>query len=165
MKRMKKGHIFRQERARIFKDERNDVYRERQKYKEPTVCPNCSALFIKGRWTWQETTDEEIHEALCPACKRIEDNYPAGFVEMSGSFFEEHYGEIMHMIKNLERTESDEHPLERIMGIDSEKGKTMITTTGIHLPRRLGDALKHAYQGDLDISYDAENYIRVSWQR
>lgn len=164
MKRKKKGHTFKQERTRIFKDNRIDVYREKQKYKEPTLCPHCSALFIKGRWTWKETTDE-THDALCPACRRIEDNYPAGFVEISGPFYEEHRGEIMHMIKNLERSESEEHPLERIMGIDSEDGKTTVTTTGIHLPRRLGDALKHAYQGDLDISYDAENYIRVSWHR
>lgn len=42
---------------------------------------------------------------------------------------------------------------------------TIITTTGIHLSRGIGEALKHAYQGDLTISYDAENYVRVSWKR
>lgn len=164
MKRKKKGHIFKQDRARIFKDERMDVYREKKKYKNPTRCPGCGALFTEGRWTWNETSLETF-EAVCPACRRIEDNYPAGFVEIRGPFVEEHRAEIMHMIKNLERTESEEHPLERIMEIDTDNGSTSISTTGIHLPRRIGDSLKHAYQGDLEISYDAENYIRVHWTR
>lgn len=164
MRQKKKGQNFKQERTRIFKDERIDVYREKKKYKDSTRCPHCGALFTEGRWTWNETSLDTF-EALCPACRRIEDNYPAGFVEISGPFLEEHRAEIMHMIKNLERTESEEHPLERIMEIDTNNGNTSISTTGIHLPRRIGDALKHAYQGDLDISYDAENYIRVNWTR
>jgi len=164
MERKKKGRNFKQERTRIFEDNRTDTYREKKKYKEPTQCSNCGALFINGRWTWEKTTDE-IYEAVCPACQRIEDRYPAGLVEISGPFFEEHHAEIIHMIKNLERAESEEHPLERIMGIKSEEGITTILTTGIHLPRRLGDALKNAYEGELDISYDAENYVRISWHR
>lgn len=164
MERKKKGNIFRQERARIFKDERIDTYRQKQKYKEPTRCPRCNALFVDGRWSWKDTS-EETHRALCPACKRIEDNYPAGFVDLSGAFFEEHRKEIMNLIQNIRKTEKQEHPLERIMSIKQENGKTIIATTGIHLPRRLGDALQHAYEGELDISYDAENYVRISWHR
>lgn len=164
MQRKKKGHIFRQERARIFKDERIDVYREKKKYKEPTQCPTCGASYVEGRWIWGDVS-QPAHSELCPACRRIQDHYPAGFVELSGPFFNEHHGEIMHLIKNLERTESQEHPLERIMEMDKVNGITHISTTGIHLARRIGDALKHAYQGDLEISYDAENYIRVFWAR
>ncbi|MFH5832673.1 BCAM0308 family protein [Halalkalibaculum sp. DA384] len=164
MERKKKGHIFKQDRARIFKDERSDVYREKKKYKEPTKCPTCGASFIEGRWRWEEVS-EQAYKELCPACRRIRDHYPAGTVEISGSFFEEHRKEIMHMIKNLERTESQEHPLERIMEIDTDNGSTLISTTGIHLPRRIGDALNQAYRGELEISYDAETYIRVSWNR
>lgn len=167
MERKKKGYIFRRDRSRIFKDDRIDVYREKKKYKEPTLCPSCGASFINGRWQWNKISDD-THKRLCPACQRIEDNYPAGFVALRGPFFEEHREEIMHMIKNLERIESDEHPLERIMNVDIEEENeevTTIATTGIHLPRRIGDALKHAYEGDLDISYDAENFIRISWKR
>lgn len=164
MQRKKKGSIFRQERSRIFKDTRGDVYREKKKYAEPTRCMDCGALFINGRWTWNDTT-AETHKAVCPACKRIEDNYPAGFVEMSGPFFDQHRKEILHMIRNLERTESSEHPLERIMSVEEENGLTTLTTTGMHIARRVGDALSDSYQGELDISYDAENFVRIKWQR
>jgi len=164
MKKKKKGFIFKQDRARIFKDERTDTYREKQKYKEPTRCPNCGALYIEGRWTWDETS-EKVHEARCPACKRIEDKYPAGFLELRGDLYRKQKGEILHMIRNIEKTENSEHPLERIIEINEQKEYTAITTTGIHLARRLGKALQNAYQGDLDISFDAENFIRVTWQR
>lgn len=159
-----KSQSFKQERTRIYDDQRIDPYREKEKYKEPTRCPHCSALFIGGRWAWQDT-NQETHQAICPACRRIEDNYPAGIVELSGSFIENHQHEIMHMVKNLEHLESEEHPLERIMGIDTEDGRIIINTTGFHLARRLGNSLEQAYEGELDISYDAENYVRVSWSR
>lgn len=35
-----------------------------------------------------------------------------------------------------------------------------------HLPRRIADALHHAYKGELDIHYDEEGYfVRVNWKR
>ena len=41
---------------------------------------------------------------------------------------------------------------------------TIITTTDIHLPRRIGQALHSAYKGSLDVHYDEEGYfIRVHW--
>jgi hypothetical protein len=56
--------------------------------------------------------------------------------------------------------------MERIMAISAKEDHTLVTTTGIHLARRIGEALKHSYQGELDFIYgDAEKSIRVSWSR
>ena len=50
------------------------------------------------------------------------------------------------------------------MDIKEEGGGIVITTTDIHLPRRIGEALHHAYHGDLDFHYIKESYlIRVRW--
>ncbi|SMO49110.1 BCAM0308 family protein [Fodinibius sediminis] len=163
MKRQK-NRFFKQERTRIYDDNRIDPYREQMKYKEPARCTGCSALFINGRWSWEDT-NEAASEALCPACRRIEDHYPAGIVEVGGSFFEDHRFEIMHMVQNIARVESEEHPLERIMNVEDNEESTVVNTTGMHLARRIGHALEQAYDGELDISYDAENYVRVSWSR
>jgi hypothetical protein len=41
-----------------------------------------------------------------------------------------------------------------------------ITTTDIHLPRRIGTALKRAYDGDLDVRFGEDEYaVRVRWHR
>lgn len=160
----KRDPHFKHERTRRHGDERADAYREKKKYKRPTRCPHCHALFINGRWTWEEISEETV-ESLCPACRRIEDHLPAGIVEVRGDFYTHHRKEMMHLIKNLERVESNEHPLERIMEIDKEDGKLMVSTTGVHLPRRIGNALKDAYQGELDLSFDADDFVRVTWNR
>lgn len=69
------------------------------------------------------------------------------------------------MVRNIEKAEKSEHPLERVMNIKEENEHTLITTTGFHMARRLAGALRESYQGNLEISYDAENYIRASWSR
>ena len=66
----------------------------------------------------------------------------------------------------MEETERAEHPLHRIMAIDDKTDQVLITTTDIHLPRRIGQAVFDAYEGGFDFTYDEEGYfIRVSWSR
>jgi len=41
-----------------------------------------------------------------------------------------------------------------------------VTTTDIHLPRRIGEALVSAYDGALDLTYDEDGYfLRANWHR
>ena len=54
----------------------------------------------------------------------------------------------------------------RISGLVAPGEEIVINTTDIHLPRRIGEALHSAYEGELDYHYDEEAYlIRVSWKR
>jgi RecG-like helicase len=62
--------------------------------------------------------------------------------------------------------EKAEHPLHRIMDIQETNDGFVVTTTDIHLPRRIGEALHRAYHGTLDFHYDDEAYLlRVNWTR
>ena len=52
------------------------------------------------------------------------------------------------------------------MAIDERDDQFVITTTDIHLPRRIGQAIYNAYEGDFDFHYDEEGYfIRAKWRR
>jgi hypothetical protein len=149
----------------LIKEKRHDTYQEQGKWREPTRCTECGALFMNGRWSWQRTL-EEVNTAICPACRRIADNYPAGYVDIKGSFFKEHRDEILNLILNVEKSEKEDHPLERIISTVGANGAISITTTGIHLARRIGEALSRAYKGELSIQYaEGEESIKVSWQR
>jgi NMD protein affecting ribosome stability and mRNA decay len=160
---VEKGRFGRQD--RLIKEKQNDVYVDRQKYSEPTLCIKCNALYINGRWTWQHA-GQEVSRAVCPACKRIADNYPAGTIEISGVFYEHHQDEMMNLIMNVEKQEKTQHVLERIMRATRQGNKTVVTTTGIHLARRIGEALARSYKGDLSFQYlDADKGIRVTWER
>lgn len=150
---------------RMIQEKRHDFYREQQKYPEPTVCPKCNAVFVSGRWTWG-ASPEKANQALCPACRRTEDTLPAGQIEIKGEFFKAHHDEIQNLIHNIEEQEKTTHPLERIMSITEDGDKTVVATTGIHLARRIGEALSRAYQGDFSFQYgDGEYSINVFWER
>ena len=160
---MDKGVYKRQD--RLIKEKRNDVYREWGKMPEPTLCTKCGALFLKGRWSWEKPTGE-TNKAVCPACKRSADNFPAGRIEIKGEFFNEHREEILNLITNIEKQEKERHPLERIMSVKDESDYTLVTTTGIHIARRIGDALSGSYKGDYSFKYaEGEKSIRVYWHR
>jgi NMD protein affecting ribosome stability and mRNA decay len=150
---------------RLIKEKRHDVYQERSKLAEPTRCSQCGALFVNGRWTWQEAPPKS-YETVCPACRRIAERFPAGSVEIRGLFFVEHRDEILNLIHNVEKQEKGEHPMERIISITPIGDHLLITSTGHHLARRIGEAVARAYKGELSFQYaEAEDSIRVRWQR
>ena len=85
---------------------------------------------------------------------------------LTGRFLTEHGEEIVRLSRNIEALERHEHPLQRIMDIDVTAEKIVMTTTDIHLPRRIGHALERAYKGELDTHYDEGGYfIRMTWHR
>lgn len=152
-------------RDRTVQEYQHDTYKLRGKLKEPTVCTECGALFLKGRWTWNPRP-AGADEIICPACLRIRDKYPKGMVTLTGSFVAERKDEILGVVRNAEAKEKAEHPLSRLMSIEEQRGALVISTTDTHLPRRIGDALHHAYDGALDFHYDeGEQFIRVKWER
>jgi len=108
----------------------------------------------------------QAHEELCTACHRIKDQYPAGILTLKGRVILEQKPEVVRIARNQEQAEKGEHPLNRIMAIDADDSDTLtISTTDIHLPRRIGEAVHRAFGGDLEIKYDQENYfVRANWR-
>jgi NMD protein affecting ribosome stability and mRNA decay len=152
-------------RDRTIQEYQHDTYKLRGKLKEPTTCPDCGALFQKGRWTWG-TAPSGAEQAICPACHRIRDKYPMGLVTIKGSFKDEQRDQVIGLVKNEEEKEKKEHPLSRIMSIAIQREELVISTTDSHLPRRIGEALQHAYHGALIVHYDkGEEFVRVTWTK
>lgn len=152
-------------RTKPLQEHLDDSYKSRGKLPEPTVCPQCGAVFHKGRWQWLPKP-EKAHSEMCPACHRIHDGVPAGYVKLEGQFLAQHRGELLELVRHVESKEKAEHPLQRIMNIVDEHGGVLVTTTDSHLARGIGDALHHAYQGYLEFQYNPdENLLRAHWKR
>jgi len=157
---------FRSVRRDQLREEReHDTYKLQQKLTEPAVCQDCSAVFHVGRWQWAKRPEHAV-EVICPACQRIRDRFPVGFVHLGGKYFAEHRDELTALLRHREEREKADHPLARIMAIEPEGEGVLVTTTDIHLARDLGEALHHACQGELEFHYnEAEKLLRVHWQR
>ncbi len=151
---------------RRIRERVHDPYKTRLKLPDPTICPECGAVFHKGRWQWSAHPPADANEETCQACNRIKDRYPAGTVTLTGGFVDGHGDEILQLIRNQEALEKGERPLHRIMAIDKAPGEIVVSTTDIHLPRRIGEAVQRAFNGELDFTYEEEAYfLRVNWAR
>lgn len=152
-------------RDRLLRELDHDPYHSKRKIKEPSRCPECGAAFHEGRWSW-DAAPADAHEALCPACHRIRDRVPAAYLTLRGEFFAGHRDEIMHMIRNYEARERAEHPLKRIMDTEEQDDGLVITFTDAHLARGIGEAVHHAYKGEIDYEYTKEDImLRATWTR
>lgn len=166
-RRKHEDYIQQPRRDRMYEEHLEDPYLERGKPAEPAVCPDCGAVFHKGRWQWSDAP-EAAHEHRCPACSRIHDRIPAAILTLSGEFFATNRQEIMRLIHSKEEREKAEHPLERIMRIEEwpEENRTIVSFTGIHLAKSTGAALHHAYQGEFDFAYsERDDLLRANWER
>lgn len=144
----------------------DDPYQALRKLAESTVCPVCKAVWIQGRWTWAPSWPMGAPEEICPACRRTRDRYPAGVLTLAGAYALAHADELIHFARRQEAVVKAARPLQRIMAVGKTAEAITITTTDIHLPRRIGDALRHAYKGKLGVHYDeAGYYARVNWSR
>ena len=123
--------------------------------------PTVRAVYHRGRWQWG-AKPEGAHEALCPACRRINEHLPAGIVTVRSSVAARHRDEIIALARHAEAAEKPEHPMNRIAAIEQTEEGLVISTTDIHLPRRIGEAVKNAYDAKLDLQFDEERYfVRV----
>lgn len=160
---MAKWKTGRVDRMRV--KESKDPYELTEKLPGGATCRECSAVVQEGRWVWSGPARGDVL-TVCPACRRTMDDYPAGYLMLEGPFFEENRKEIMNLVRNVGAAEKGEHPLERVMAVRRQGKATLITTTGIHLARRLGNSLKRSYQGDLQVQYEeGARQVRINWTR
>jgi hypothetical protein len=55
-----------------------------------------------------------------------------------------------------------ERPLNRIIGIEEDAQGIVINTTDIHLPRRIGEAIKRAFRGETEDNFVIRQIYRNS---
>jgi hypothetical protein len=153
------------QREQLLQELVHDTYKIRKKLPEPTRCQDCGAVWHRGRWHWG-APPAGAHVTRCPACKRIRDRFPAGYVTLKGPFLDAHRDEIVARVRHCEASEKRDHPLQRIMSIEPAAGALLVTTTDAHLARGIGEALRKAYRGRMEFHYNkADSLLRVSWTR
>jgi hypothetical protein len=151
---------------KLIQEYHHDPYFLKEKHCDPCVCRQCGVVLHGGIFEWLDKVPAKAVKITCPACKRIENKYEGGMLYLEGKFLSKHKKEILSIINNTEKNESNCRPLERIIEITDKKNKLEITTTYEHIARRIGEAIHKACKGELNIKYpDGEKYVRIYWSR
>ena len=151
--------------ARVYDDARHDPYHPREKLAGPMRCTECGVVYRHGRWKWGPPAEGDA-KTVCPACRRIADRLPAGELTLAGTYAVEHRDELLRLVRNQAEQEQMRHPMNRIMGIDVRGDVVEVATTDVHLPRRIGEALRYAHDGALTMTFGKDECsVRVHWER
>ena len=154
----------RQSIGRLFLHDHRE-YRAEARQSDGVACPECHASVRDGRWQWLEA-EPDAAEVRCPACRRIDDDFPAGFVSIEGEFFDRHRVELMNLVQTRANRAVAEHPLRRLMGSSDTPEGVLLRTTDTHLAHEFGTALHDDYGGAVNFRYESDNeMLRVHWAR
>lgn len=149
-------------RARMVKPHEHDPYARRAKSGDARVCDSCGLVNHAGRWYRGAPPLTNVTGGLCPACERTRDRYPAGTIRLHHSLVDAYRDEFVNLVRNAEQAVCDEHPLERLMEVKDEGDQVVVTTTGVHLARRIAGRLKRRFGEAVRVRYpEEENLIQV----
>ncbi|WP_334157102.1 BCAM0308 family protein [Oryzomicrobium sp.] len=155
-------------RHQLWEEKIHDSYRRSAKLRQPAACTGCGAVYRQGRWVRHPDEDAPAGNTLCPACLRLRDHFPAGYVILHGADLGARRGELLRLIRHEEAGRNgkggDGSAQARVMAIEEGEGEWLVTTTDTHLARRIGEALHRACRGTLDFRYSpGRNLLRVHW--
>ncbi len=165
----KKSHAYNKRKSI---DTATDPYLLSEITYETAVCKRCHAVFRNKRWYLDEDLYQRkialkgIGKVLCPACRKIKDNFPGGIIRIKGDFLKNHKNEILNMIRNEEQRAMGFNPLERVMKINRIEKGIEVTTTNEKLAQRIGKSLQRAYCGKIEYKWSNDTkLLRAEWER
>ncbi|MEW6544699.1 MAG: BCAM0308 family protein [Nitrospirota bacterium] len=176
MKRAKHGAGRKQPRLpsspRRINPRQADPYTVRSPKTGFTACQGCHAIFEKKRWHFDEarfaelSRRKEVKLTTCPACQKIRDRYPEGILTLRWAGLAAHRDDVIGLLRKEETRAKGVNPLERIMGIEQDRGEWQVTTTNVKLAQRLGRELERAYRGKARYHWaHGDKLVRVVWER
>ncbi|WP_051516603.1 BCAM0308 family protein [Herbaspirillum sp. RV1423] len=129
------------------------------------ICRECGAAYDDGEWKWSAPSSVAV-EVQCPACRRIDEDMPAGYLIIHGDFDLQQQQELRCLLLRRAAREMAAYPMERIINISEQMDGTIVKTTGLRLARSLGVVLATTYRGSLRLRYkDDERCLRVDWHK
>ncbi len=146
-------------------DPHHDAYFSLGKHAAPSLCTDCHAVFQHGHWAWGKAP-AGASATLCPACRRIREQQPGGYVTLEAALTARERDEMLRLLRHAEQRESIDHAMERIMDLTAQEGMLLVTTTSPHLAQTLGAAIERAFGGHAEYAFSRdEHLLRVHWRR
>ncbi len=168
----KKGGGVRNSNPRRLAGQQPDPYVARGVPAGRAVCKECTAIYEKKRWRFDEaayaklTALKQTKTVTCPACVKTHDRYPEGVLTLRWPGLSDHRGDVLGLLRKEAARAKSVNPLERIMKIEDEKGELRVFTTNNKLAQRMGHAMERAYHGKAHYQWShRDKLVRVYWER
>ena len=161
----------------------DDPYSMRMAPKGLLQCPECDAIYHRKRWTLPGSSPARTRKPIraypkktakpvmvpksfiCPACRKLRDNYAEGFLSLRWPNWREHKADVLGLIHNEESRATRNNPLERVMTIRTRPDGADIETTTEHFAQRLGRHLERAFHGKIEYKWSHKDKLaRIEWQ-
>jgi len=150
------------ERRHHPKPKHHGAYEKGPKVADSLMCDDCNVVHHGGRWYWGAPPFGEVRGGVCPACRRVRDRHPAGVIRIPTPLVRT-AGDVEHLLRSIEQIEKAEHPLERIIAIETQGDDLRITTTGIHMARRITSQLERRLHKKPRIHYGDGTEMHATW--
>lgn len=138
----------------------------------PAICTRCHSYLETDHWLYGERRYRElqaqpdVHEMLCPGCKRVERRLYEGEVIVRHQWDAVSKQEVLNLIHNEEARIRVANPAARIALLEDRGDELYILTTTQFLAERIGKELRKSYHGQLSSTpLPHERFTRVRWER
>ncbi len=135
-------------------------------------CKECKAVFHTKAWH----NDERRYKVLsadpslgrtCPACRKAALDLPEGIVTLSAleSLDPKRVEELYNLVRNIGDRARKRDPMDRIIKFTNKGSEAIIYTSENQLAVAIGNEVKRAYGGDLNIDFGSRDkeIARVVW--
>ncbi len=140
------------------------------KFKEPTICDRCGAVYLRKTWRQRRRLPAELMReaawAVCPSCRQVARREHYGRVLLSGDYVPEHLEEITRRIQNVSRRAAATQPERKLVSMQWRGGDYEVLTTSQKLAHRIAHELEKAFGGRAVYTWsDSDGGLFATWRR
>ncbi len=138
--------------------------------REPTVCENCGAVYLRRSWRRGRKMTEVILRhadwAICPACNQVQRQEYYGRVIAHGEFSAVEREAIAHRIENVARRAAASQPERKLVSLTWNDPALEVLTTSQKLAHRIVTELRKAFGGRASYAWsDRDGSLFATWER
>jgi ribosomal protein L34E len=138
------------------------------KFKEPTICDKCGAIYLRRTWRRDHHLSAETMKqaawAVCPSCRQVATHEHFGRVLLSGDYVAPHLGAITRRINNVSVRAEFTQPERKLVAMQWQGDSYEVLTTSQKLAHRIAHELEKAFGGHAAYSWsDGDGGLLANW--
>ncbi len=140
------------------------------KFKEPTICDKCGAIYLSKTWRRNHHLSREMMRqaawAVCPSCIQVARGEHFGRVLLAGDYVGQHLDAITRRINNVSRRAALAQPERKLVAMRWKGDTYEVLTTSQKLAHRIAHELEKAFGGRAVYSWsDGDGGLLATWRR